>query len=87
LKRQAKEAATFRVFEENWEAVCMFLEMQTQWNVHPMGGFVGLNYQSLEFAFKLRKVPQKKAHGLFQDVREIERGVLEAFAEKREKGK
>ena len=36
----------FEVWEENWEAVMMFLRMQTQWIVS-MSGYVGLKYEVL----------------------------------------
>lgn len=34
------------MWEENWEAVMMFLRLQTQWSV-TMGGYVGLKYEVL----------------------------------------
>ena len=36
----------FEVWDENWEAVMMFLRMQTQWQVS-MSGYVGLRYEVL----------------------------------------
>jgi hypothetical protein len=45
-KQKPKESNDFEVWEENWEAVMMFLRMQTQWQV-TMGGFVGLRYEVL----------------------------------------
>jgi len=36
----------FEVWDENWEAVMMFLHMQTQWTVS-MSGYVGLKYEVL----------------------------------------
>ena len=36
----------FEVWEENWDAVMMFLRMQTQWMVS-MAGYVGLKYEVL----------------------------------------
>ena len=49
LKLQRKKAPSdehFEVWEENWEAVMMFLRLQTQWSV-TMGGYVGLKYEVL----------------------------------------
>jgi hypothetical protein len=40
------EEEHFEVWEENWEALMMFLRMQTQWTV-TMGGYVGLKYEVL----------------------------------------
>lgn len=34
------------VWDENWEAVSMFLRMQTQWTVS-MAGYTGLRYEVL----------------------------------------
>lgn len=36
----------FEVWDENWDAVTMFLRMQTQWQVS-MSGYVGLKYEVL----------------------------------------
>ena len=36
----------FEVWEENWEAMMMFLRMQTQWATS-MAGYVGLKYEVL----------------------------------------
>ena len=52
---QNKEDDDFAVWEENVEVVTMFLRLQTQWHL-VQGGFVGLNYQSAEFLFKIYSV-------------------------------
>ena len=41
-----KESNDFEVWDENWDAVMMFLRMQTQWQVS-MSGYVGLKYEVL----------------------------------------
>lgn len=45
-KKEDKESEHFEVWEENWEAVTMFLRMQTQWTTS-MAGYVGLKYEVL----------------------------------------
>lgn len=45
-KAEEIEKEHFEVWEENWEAVTMFLRMQTQWQVS-MSGYVGLKYEVL----------------------------------------
>ena len=45
-RQAAPEEEHFEVWEENWEALMMFLRMQTQWAV-TMGGYVGLKYEVL----------------------------------------
>jgi hypothetical protein len=46
LRQTPPEEEHFDVWEENWEALMMFLRMQTQWTV-TMGGYVGLKYEVL----------------------------------------
>ncbi len=45
-KKEEKQDDDFEVWEENWEAVMMFLRMQTQWTTS-MAGYVGLKYEVL----------------------------------------
>ena len=45
-KKEEKQGDDFEVWEENWEAVMMFLRMQTQWTTS-MAGYVGLKYEVL----------------------------------------
>ena len=70
----------FEVWEENWEAVMMFLRMQTQWNVG-MSGLIGLNYQALETLIRLYHV--KEPVELFEKVQVIERAALVKMNTKR----
>lgn len=49
----------FDVLEENWEVVSMFMRLQTQW-VPSMGGMIGLNYQSVEFLFRIEGVENQR---------------------------
>ena len=45
-KPTQEESSDFEVWDENWDAVMMFLRMQTQWQVS-MNGYVGLKYEVL----------------------------------------
>ena len=45
-KAEEVEEEHFEVWEENWEALTMFLRMQTQWTTS-MAGYVGLKYEVL----------------------------------------
>lgn len=49
-----------------------------------MGGWVGLNYQSVEFLFKIFKVKNRRE--LWEDLSEIERGALSVLNEPNAKG-
>lgn len=61
----------------------MFLRLQTQWVVGGMGTPIGLNYQSVEFLFKIYKVRNTRRY--LDDIREIEAGALGALREKDDK--
>ena len=77
-KQRAKsDPEAFEVWEENWPAIEMFLRIQTQWVFAGMGSIVGLNYQSLEFLFRIYEV--KNPVELLEEIQEIERGVLDVL--------
>lgn len=78
-KIRAEKQTGFEVFEDNWPAVEIFIRASTQWNVAGMGGYVGLNYQSIEFLFKLFEVEDQKA--VFDDIRVIEMAALRVLNE------
>jgi len=55
---------------ENWQAVCLFLALQTQWTFTPSGSRAGLNYTSVRIVAGLRGV--KLTPDLFNDVQLLE---------------
>jgi len=63
----------FEVWEENWEAVLMFVRMSTQWHTS-MAGLTGLNYPSLEWLCKLYSVKDPVA--IFEGVQVMELAAL-----------
>ena len=67
------QTTDFEVFPENWSAVEMFLRLQTQWNVIP-GGFVGLNYQSIDLCFKMYGIKDRR--DLFECLQTMEAAAL-----------
>ena len=66
----------FEVLEENWPAVRMFMQLQTQWNVG-MGGATGLNYQSVEFLFKIEGIENQRE--MLADLQTMEVAALQAM--------
>jgi hypothetical protein len=52
--------ADFEVWEENWPAVEMWLQVCTQWRVG-MNGPVGLDYSVLPWLFQLHEVANPRA--------------------------
>ena len=45
-EKDKKDKDNFEVYEDNWDAVMIFCNMQTQWSTS-FGGFVGLKYEVL----------------------------------------
>lgn len=70
----------FEVYAENWQALMIFLDCETQWN-HSPAGVTGLNYPALESVLRLQGIPKKKHPQLFQKVQLIERGAIQAMSE------
>ena len=49
----------FEVLEENWQVVSIFMRLQTQW-VPSMGGMMGMNYQSVDFLFRIEGIENQR---------------------------
>ena len=73
------KSADYEVWEENWEAVQMFLRLQTQWRVG-MNGPLGLDYVAAQWLFRLYAV--KEPASLLEDLQVMEAAVLTAIAER-----
>lgn len=71
----------FGVWEENAEQVMMFMRLQTQWRVID-GGFVGLNYQSAEFLFKIHSVADQAT--MMNDLQAMEMAALQVLNKREE---
>ena len=46
IEKEEKKEENFEVLPDNWDAVMIFCNMQTQWSTS-FGGFVGLRYEVL----------------------------------------
>lgn len=75
------DAAKFGVWEENADTVVMFLRLQTQWHVIA-GAFIGLNYQSAEFLFKIHGVADVAA--MMDDLQAMEIAALQVMNKRKE---
>ncbi len=62
------------VWQENWEAVEMFLRLQTQWRTS-MSGVIGLDYGAAEWLFRLYEV--KDPRSLLEDLQVMEGAVMQ----------
>ena len=67
------------VWEENWEAVEMFLRLQTQWRVG-INGLIGLDYGAAEWLFRLYAVHEPAS--LLEDLQVMEGAILTAIAKR-----
>ncbi len=72
------------VWPENWHAFTLFVQLRTQWAVG-FGGSTGLRYEALYPLLDRESSDADEWQQLFDDVRELEAGALDAFAERREK--
>lgn len=72
------------VWPENWPAFTIFVRIRTQWAVG-FAGPTGLRYESLYPLLDREAADPEAWQQLFDDVRELESGALDAFAEQRKK--
>ncbi len=77
----AAPAWEIEVLEENWTTVEVFQKLVTQF-VWVQGACVGLNYQSIEFLFKLFDIHEPRE--VFERLQIMERAAREAFNSKDE---
>lgn len=64
------------IYPENWETVLLFLRLQTQWRVGPMGGLLGFDYPGLESAMRLMRIEGRAE--MFARLAIMEHAALEA---------
>lgn len=68
----------FEVWEENWQVLTIFLQVQTQWRAG-MSGLIGLDYGAVAWVLKL--VAAEDQHlALLEDLQIMERAVLSIIA-------
>lgn len=68
----------FEVEPEVWPVLEAFLRVQTQWRTGP-NGLIGLDYQALEWTFRLWNV--EDAASMLADIQVIEAEILLALSE------
>ena len=78
LPEAASDPDLFEVWEENWQALGIFLKVQTQWRVG-LAGLIGLDYSAVAWVLKL--VASEDQHlALLDDLQIMERAVLSLVA-------
>ena len=78
LPEAASDPDLFEVWEENWQALGIFLKVQTQWRVG-MGGLIGLDYSAVAWVLKL-VVSEDQHLTSLDDLQIMERAVLSHIA-------
>lgn len=68
------------VWPENWQVVCLFQSMQTQW-VYDQGCRTGLNYVALKTVEKRIGIRKKDRKQVFRKLQTLEIEFLNAVAE------
>lgn len=63
------------LWPENWPALNLFLDLQTQWRMGPIGP-VGLDYNVLFHEMDRRALPQDEYDDLLEMVRVVEGAAL-----------
>lgn len=76
IQDQALAEDDIEVWPENWTAVTVLLDMQTQWNIG-MGGPVGLRYEALPVVLAARGI--ESSPDLFGQIRILESAALGAM--------
>ena len=73
--------AEFAVWPDNWLALSVFLDMDTQWRVGAVGP-TGLDYSALEPVMRLQGVRKRDRQDVFAAVRVMEAEALRVMREK-----
>ena len=69
-----KKEDDFLVFEENWDAIDLFLKVQTQWRVGSLGNLFGLCYADVISIGRLYETPNLSE--VFKDIQLLEITVM-----------
>ncbi len=68
-----KPPKPFEVWEENWQAVEMFLRCQTQWRA-TMNGVLGLDYAAVGYVLSLYAADDQRS--LLEDIQTMEAAAM-----------
>jgi len=72
----------YEVWPDNWPALCLFMNCNTQWNVGEAGA-VGLKYEVLPFLMKCYGVKKKDRADMLTDIKTCERTALDCWSKQR----
>ncbi|SEL11984.1 Phage related hypothetical protein [Roseateles sp. YR242] len=66
------------------ESFYIFTSLDDQWLCGP-AGLYALNAQSIESVFRMKGIPRRRWPELFEDIRELQAGAMQAMEENRPK--
>ena len=78
IEEEKKEVQMFEVFDENWQAITIFVDIQTQWRID-QGVIFGLDYNAVDFIFRLKKKKIKKPLEILADLQVLEAKIVETL--------
>jgi hypothetical protein len=73
---------TVEIWPDNWPAIELFEQLDTQWLVGP-GGAYGLNYSSLQSTLSMLDIERDRWADLFSDIRILEASALKQMSSNR----
>ena len=78
IEEEKKEVQMYEVFRENWLAITIFTDIQTQWRID-QGVIYGLDYNAIRWIFELKKDEIKKPLEILADLQVLEAKIVETF--------
>lgn len=73
-KNRRRRDDVFEVWPPNWDAVQLFLKVDTQWRFGAMGGLTGLDYPAIDVAVKFLAIDVSPA--MFEGLQIMERVIV-----------
>ena len=70
------QSQDFEVWQENWEAVVVFMRCQTQWRT-TMSGLLGLDYTAVAWVLKLYEIEDQRS--MLEDLQVMEAAAMQAL--------
>ena len=78
IEEEKKEVQMYEVLKENWLAITIFTDIQTQWRID-QGVIYGLDYNAIRWIFDLKKDEIKKPLEILADLQVLEAKIVETF--------
>lgn len=75
----ADQRGPFSVWPENWEALGLFLRLQTQWLRDSWGKRLGLRYEAMHAAMQMAGLKRDARARLFDQLVEMEQAAVEVL--------